>query len=159
LKVFIQLLDAKTKVICALCKRNLNPGTPSVKKSTIKNAKNGLFAEKNYFWGEEITSYNGNIYSKKSLLPSDTSYVLSKNGIYIDGKYNFGDSKGRYINSPPVGKKANCIFGHTKIGHSIMIRAIQKPKNICKNRKIAIYAGEEFFLSYGAGYWKGKKKS
>jgi hypothetical protein len=50
LSAFIRLTGAKSKVICASCKLNLDPGAASVKRSTIPNAGNGLFAERDYRW-------------------------------------------------------------------------------------------------------------
>ncbi len=118
-----------------------------------------VYLQIDYKWNEILTSYDGKIYSKKEDLPNDTSYVLNKGRVYIDGKVNFGESKRRYINAPPKGIKANYKWGSTKLGHDIIIRIISKPKGVSKLRTIAVYEGEEFFISYGSGYWKQKKRN
>ena len=100
----------KRKQICALCKLRMKPNEPtSVIRSSIPGAGNGVKAGRDIEWNELITLYSGNVYTKKKDLPKDRRYILFKNGVWIDGRVNFGkNDKGRYINAPPKGKKANC---------------------------------------------------
>jgi hypothetical protein len=114
-------------------------------------------------WNEEITEYIGRVYAPTEPLPRDCRYILSKNGVYIDGRVHFGKSKGRFFNAPPHGKRANSRFGHRRgkdadLGHTVVIRAISRPRGVAKSRTVAIQKGEEIFISYGSGYWNRAKK-
>jgi hypothetical protein len=141
---------------CSVCNKNLKLPGPVIKRSTITNAGNGLYADKDYPWNARVTTYGGNIYATKDKIPKDQSYILCKNGVYINGKFNFGSNRGRYMNNPPKGTKANCVFGVTNVGHFVEIKTRKKPPRT-KNL-IAVKKGEEFFLNYGSGYWRSKSR-
>ena len=64
---------------------------------------------------------------------------LDKNNGVIDGKYGFGNSLGRYINSPPKGKYPNCNWG----------KYSETTKTITINTNKAVKRGEEFMIRYG----------
>jgi hypothetical protein len=96
--------------LCSKCYISLKPNEPSVKTSTIKNAGNGLFADRDYGYNELVCYYKGTVYTKR---PGHRSnYILYKGGFWIDGKTSFGKTKGRYINGTTKGKRANgdCFF-------------------------------------------------
>jgi hypothetical protein len=155
--------NPRRNLMCAKCKLNLDLNDVSCKRSTIPSAGNGLFAHRDIMWNEEITEYSGRIYATTEKLPRDQRYILQKNGMYIDGRVQFGKAKGRYINAPPPGKKANARFGHRRgkdadLGHTVVIRAISRPRGVAKSRTVAIKKGEEILISYGNGYWNRLKK-
>lgn len=137
--------------------RNKQSNTPVVTKSTIPNAGNGLFADRDYKWNEIITYYDGKEYALDDPnLPEDKSYFKQCGRYLIDGRVNFGNALGRYINSPAKGSRVNVRWGSTNLGTRIAIRALNKPKG-CKD-PIAIKAGQELFITYGPGYWAAIKK-
>jgi len=78
--------------------------------------------------------------------------VYKKGSVIIDGKYNFADYLGRYINAPPRGSKKNVAWGFEQIGGKVAIRA-SKSRN-----KVALKRGNEFLISYGRGHWKNEEK-
>jgi hypothetical protein len=140
---------------CSVCQKNSKVPGPIVKRSTIKYSGNGLYADRDYGWNTVVTTYGGNIYANKDQIPKDRSYVVCKNGVYINGKFNFGSTKGRYMNNPPKGTKANCTFGNTTIGHFIQVKTVKKPSGTVN--PIAVKKGQEFFIKYGSGYWRRSK--
>lgn len=153
----VKFTSERYKHICELdYTRTRNKDVPIVSRSTIPHAGNGLFADRDYKWNEIITYYDGKVYSPNEPLPSNKSYFKGCGRYIIDGRVNFGDGLGRYINCPKRGSKANARWGFAGVGTRVAIRAMRKPKG-CKN-PIAIKAGEEIFICYGSGYWASHKK-
>jgi len=146
----------KKDMLCERCSNGILKGTrnnkPIVKPTTICRG-NGLFANRDYKSNELITNYDGNKLTQKELDNlKDKRYVYKKGSVIIDGKYNFSDSLGRYINAPPRGSKTNVVWGFEQLGGKVAIRA-KKTRN-----KLAVKRGNEFVISYGRGYWKNEEK-
>jgi hypothetical protein len=138
----------------------LKPDTPSIKPSTIKGAGNGLFADRDYKWGETVTMYTGKVYSEYSKVPNNNSdYVLQRGGFWIDGAKGFKTGLGRYINDGTRnGKKPNVYFSYQSIGHEVPIkvltRSMAKKKGLSTDGDYGLLKGQELFITYGAGYWR-----
>ena len=140
----------KKKQVCKSCYqgvlKGLKKNEPIVKPSH-NNLGKGLYAEKDYEAGELVTTYEGNVLSPEDVRKMDTSYMYKpKQGLIIDGKFNFGSSKGRYINCAPKGEENNVTWGKL-IGNKVNIRAKRK-----------IMKAEEFYINYGSQYFNKKKK-
>eukprot|EP01127_Copromyxa_protea_P015623 TRINITY_DN451_c0_g1_i14.p1 TRINITY_DN451_c0_g1~~TRINITY_DN451_c0_g1_i14.p1 ORF type:complete len:190 (-),score=14.16 TRINITY_DN451_c0_g1_i14:1795-2364(-) len=152
----------KANRVCHSCFIDLKADEPSVKRSDIPRAGNGLFADRDYKWGETITYYNGKIYTDRSKVPASCAYVLYRGGFFIDGRVKFGSrGKGRYINGTLKGQRPNVYFGSLDIGFEVPIKVITRSeatkRGISKKRTIGLRKGEELVISYGTGYWKRVK--
>jgi SET domain-containing protein len=101
-----------------------------------------LFAERDYNKGEFVAEYGGRILSLDETEGKDPSYfrvigIDKRNGV-IDGKYGFGDTLGRYINSPLKGNYPNCTWG--KFDPKTQTIPIKTNKEVKR--------GEEFMINY-----------
>lgn len=63
-EAFVQVDVTSVSKVCNVCSKRLSPEHPSVHKSTIPGAGNGLFAERDYGFGEVVTYYDGEVYAK-----------------------------------------------------------------------------------------------
>jgi SET domain-containing protein len=109
----------------------------------VRFKKKGLFALRDFVKGEVVTEYGGRILSLEDTKGKDSSYFRvigldTRNGI-IDGKYGFGSSLGRYINSPPKGNYPNCTWGKYN----------EKTKTFAIKTNKMVKRGEEFVIRYG----------
>lgn len=133
-----------------------------VKRSNIRGAGNGLFADRDYTWGETVAFYKGVVHADKTTLSKNSSYVLQRCGFYIDGKSGFEDGLGRYINGTRGGQKPNVYMGYPKLGFDVPIRvltkAMAKAKGIPITSPFGLRRGEEMLVSYGSGYWRAKSR-
>jgi hypothetical protein len=81
----------------------------------------------------------------------------------IDGRFHFADDKndglglGRFINASKRGEnKANLKWGAwNENKQAFAIRTMYKGRQIAKK---AVRKGQEFFISYGSGYWRWVEK-
>lgn len=143
-------------MVCNLCYVRLRSDQPGVKRSTIPGAGNGLFANKDYAWGEVVTWYKGSIHVKRP--QHESSYILYRDGVWIDGKKGFTDGLGRYINGTLNGRKPNVYFGYAKLGFDVPIRVftktMAKKKGISTASPFGLKKNEEILVNYGSTYWK-----
>jgi hypothetical protein len=98
---------------------------------------------RDYEKGQVVAEYGGRILALDEMEGKDSSYfrvigIDKRNGV-IDGKYCFGNALGRYINSPPKGKRPNCSWGKYN----------QKTKTIPIKTNKAVKKGEKFMIRYG----------
>ena len=151
----------RKKQVCHVCRVRLHGNKPIVKRSTIRAAGNGLFADRDYKWGEVITMYTGKVYSSRGDVPPKSNYVLFRGGFWIDGRTSFGTGLGRYINGTRGGRKPNVYFGYTKLGLEVPIKVLTKSmakkKGISTQGEFGLLKNQEIFISYGCGYWKRNK--
>jgi hypothetical protein len=87
----------KANKVCHKCFKDLKANEPSNKRSDIPRAGNGLFANRDYKFGETITFYGGKVYTDRKNVPKSSYYVLSRGGFFIDGRVNFCKAKGRWV--------------------------------------------------------------
>lgn len=150
----------RPNMVCALCTRRLKANQPSVKRSTIPKAGNGLFADRDYKWGETVTYYSGKVYTDRRDVPA-SPYILFRAGFFIDGRVDFDGSLGRYINAAKGRKHPNVYFGYQKIGTAVPIKVLTKAmarqKKMSVNGEYGLRKGEELFIKYGSGYWRKSK--
>lgn len=139
---------------------------PFVRRSTIRGAGNGLFADRDYKWGETIALYKGKIYADRTEVPK-SDYVLQRGGFWIDGRVHFGNTGlGRYINAVRAPQKPNVYFGRMTVGHTVPVkvftRSEAKKRKLCSASRLrsdyAVLKGEEFLVSYGNGYWRRRNR-
>lgn len=124
-----------------------------IKESTIDGAGLGTFAEQFIPKNTDLGKYYGKI-SKE--MPIDTTYTWTmfktdKFGNifkeFIDGKDFKENNPLRYVNAPKNNQESSLI--NTEM--------VQKEGNIHYLTSRDIYKGEELFISYGDGYWRGRK--
>jgi SET domain-containing protein len=101
-----------------------------------------LFAERDYEKGEFVAEYGGRILSWDEAEDKDQSYFrvigIDKHNGIIDGKYDFGDTLGRYINTPMKGKHPNCRWYEFN----------QKTQTITIKTNKEVKCGQEFTIRY-----------
>lgn len=144
LRVFEKAGAAETKVRTS--KSDISPSTrgPSVQKSNLKKAGNGLFADKDYGKGAVVTKYGGALLSDSQVKRSASKYVMTDDhGKHHDSRLvsNPDKEKGRWINDPKGSS------------HEPNVEAITTNSGILIKTKRAIKSGEEFYLDYGDRYW------
>ena len=112
-----------TPKTCHQCFNRLDNTKPSVRRSDIPGAGNGLFAERDYKWNEFVCWYKGVlsvcVYSLLSgVVLNDVNQCQNRSYVYgsskqfaVDGRFHFGDGVGRYINVRMKGKNANVRWG------------------------------------------------
>ena len=115
-----------------------------VKKSTIPNAGNGLFAENNFKKNDFIDFYTGEIIYDKEKLQQDNDYLFfnDKENFYIDGK---SGNKVKYINHNNDSNLRNCAYKY----YMLPDINILYPIVVCIED---VNEGEEFFCDYGQYY-------
>lgn len=125
-----------------------------VKKSTLPNAGQGLFATEEIKANKRIIEYTG---KRRKTEPQNTDYtfaVKNRGGAvrYIDSADPSRSSVARYVNACRSGQRCqnNAVFRtqHVNGKGKIILRSKKKIK---KNREI--------FASYGKDYWKHKRSS
>ena len=119
-----------------------------VKKSKIPNSGKGLFTKKFIPKGTRIVEYKGKITAWKDVKDED-----GRNG------YIFYVNRNHVINALPVksalARYANDARGLVKIkGLTNNCDYITDGLKAYIESKKDIFAGEEIFVDYGAGYWK-----
>ncbi len=122
---------------------NIDDGT-FVKKSTIPNAGNGLFAKRSFKKDDFIDFYLGEIIYDKDKLKKDNRYLFfnEKGNFYIDGKFG---NKVKYINHNNDVDLRNCAYKY----YLLPDINILYPIVVCIKD---VNEGEEFFCDYGRYY-------
>lgn len=146
----------KQDQVCAKCyNRTTSEEAPYVAPSTIKGAGNGLFANRDYKYGEFVCKYGGQVYDQRPTTPSNyiIQIKIGRDLKYIDARYNGGP--GRYINEHPTGKNNTkfCV-----IDGAVCVKTVTKNWAVTNlgrgnKSKIAVKSGAELFISYGDEYW------
>jgi hypothetical protein len=143
--------------VCGACyNRKETTTAPFVAKSRIKNAGNGLFANKDFGYGEIVCEYGGKILDERPR--GESRYIIC---MQIGGETKYSDARygggpGRYINEHDSGQN-NVRF--CAVGGAICIKTVSKDYAVTnlghrRKSKIAVKKGDEFYVSYGSEYWK-----
>lgn len=120
-----------------------------VKKSTIEEAGQGLFAARDFPADKQLLEYTGKRTKRK---PQNSDYVFEVKNTggavrYIDGADPSRSSVARYVNSCRRGQKCrnNAVFRTKRVEGKgkVVLRSLRKIKK-----------GREIFASYGREYWK-----
>ena len=102
----------------------------------------GLFAERDYQKDEVVAEYGGRILSRDEIEGKDQSYFrvfgVSKHEGIIDGKHDFGETLGRYINTPMKRKHPNVRWD----------KVDEEKKTIILKANKEIKRGTEFTIRY-----------
>ena len=117
----------------------------SVRRSTIPNAGNGLFAERDFARGTVITKYDGPIAMVPSVLPSGdetTHWASLMRGFVVQGLRTpvVGRGGGSFMNHVPRGANATFVKNDAA-EHPFYGIYVKATRNIRK--------GDEIFLTYG----------
>lgn len=122
-----------------------------VRESGIKGAAFGLFATRDWKGGERMAQYEGEVLTQGELdarygreqrmLRRMPEYVLKVGSLFVDAGDPGAGNFTRFINDARGSSwRNNCKFSNS--GYVIVTRRVR--------------AGEEFFVPYGAAYWKEK---
>ncbi len=129
----------------------------SIKESSLLNAGQGLWAERDFKRGDIICKYEGEKVTWKECCRRNDAYenicayffyITERN--CIDAQYNM-DSFARYAND------AAGISRIKGIKNNSYYKIIRKEPYIVASRNIK--AGEEIFVAYGRAYWNSIRKS
>lgn len=135
----------------------------SVKKSTIPEAGNGLFADRIFFKGNIITEFDGEIIdreeARKREIECQASHIIGLDyDTKLDGKFEpkYGKGGGSFANDPMDSQSVNTkkvtidkvlIKGCQRSGHKTLTRKFLVATKLIKS-------GDEIFVNYGSDYWK-----
>jgi hypothetical protein len=114
-----------------------------VKRSTIPNARNGLFTTVARKKQEKLADYTGQRISAAQAKRSKSAYIFQPNKTtFIDARKS-NEAVGRYANDGRSPAKNNSKLAYNS-----------KAKTACVKATKNIQAGKEILVSYGPEYWK-----
>jgi len=128
---------------------------PVVRQSSIPGAGKGLYADRDYKSKEFVAYYRG-VMKDQEDKESDRVYAWHFPGGYFLDAGDVENSVARYVNSPDQSHRKNVKRRYHKLDHPVVGKYYEDLMWYETTKPVK--KGEEFFISYGPGFWSKHPK-